>query len=184
MTPPLEVTPRPTHRTTAALWGTAHLAWGIVIFLALVYAMQQWPVEATPRRQRQAWTFVVVALAWMAVSGWQSVERGWRLRWPRPVAGGRSLFEVVVDGIIGAIMIVAILRAGDSQLLAAGLDRLVSSLATIGVLSAVLRVAASVALGRSAAVDGGDRLTHRLCLTRLVLGGLVLAGALIIEFRR
>jgi hypothetical protein len=184
MTTPLDESARPTHRTTAALWGTAHLAWGIVIFLALVYAVQQWPVEATPRRERQAWTFVVIALAWMAVSGWQSVERGWRLRWPRPVAGGRSLFEVVVDGLIGAIMIVAILRAGDSQLLAAGLDRLVSSLATIGVLSAILRVAASAALGKAGAIDDGDRLTNRLSLARLLLGGLVLAGALILEFWR
>jgi hypothetical protein len=110
----------------------------VAIFLALIFAVQQLPVESTAGLQRLAWAFYVVGLVWIGWTGWRSVERGWRLRSPVVFAERSSVFDALADLLLGLVMLAAVARGGDSRLLAAGLDRMVSTLLTISILSTVL----------------------------------------------
>src|SRR5687768_1376574 len=89
-------------RSPWALWGAALLAWGVAIFLAMLFAAQRGPVESTAGLERLAWAFFVLGLLWIALSGWRSVERGWRLRSPTSFAARAWVGDVLIDLSLGA----------------------------------------------------------------------------------
>lgn len=107
-----------------ACWGTAHLAWGVVVLAALLYAAQHGPLESSPHHQKLSLATFLVGLVSLGLLGWQQIDRGWRLRHPsaRPVP--LRWLEVV-----GYVLVVvgcwhALSRGPQSRLLATGLDRL------------------------------------------------------------
>ena len=58
------------------------MAWGVAIFIGLVYASQHWPVSSSPHLERLSVATFLVGLAYLALVGWRHVDRGWKLRRP------------------------------------------------------------------------------------------------------
>lgn len=146
MTPPLEKAVDLPARSPGALWGAAHLAWGVVIFLTLIYAVQQLPIDSTDWLKRLALLFFVASLAWIVLSGCRSVERGWRLRRPKVTGISLRAIDVLGDLLLGCGMLLALARGEQSRLLTAGLDRMVSAIAVVSFMSLGLSLLAWYAL--------------------------------------
>lgn len=162
-------------RSPGALWGTAYLAWGMTVLLAMLYAARQLPVESTPALERLAMLFYGLAMVWTGMCGWRSVERGWRLRQPRQNERA-SRVETAGELLVAATMLGALVARG--QLYVAGLDRWVSVLAVVGIVSTVLAISSSLSSSEGARVDARERRVARL---RAALAVLVVAVAAIIE---
>ncbi len=179
MTPPLEKPVDLPERSPGALWGAAHLAWGVAIFVAMVYAAQQLPVDSTDALKRLALVFFGVGLACIALCGWRVVERGWRLRRPQVSTLNLVAIDLLTDGLLALAMFAALARSAQSRLLTAGLDRLVTAIAVVSLVSLVLSVMAWCSLRGSASKDAGD---CRLAWARFALAAVVVVVAAAIEF--
>lgn len=183
MTPPAEEPVEIPTRSQWALWGTAHLAWGLAIFLSLLYAAQQFPVQSTAPLQGIAWAMFLLGLVWIGLSGWRSIERGWRLRSPTSFAERPAVGEMLVDLAMGLAMLAALLRGSQSRLLAAGLDRLVSAVVTVSLISVMLWVI-DLAMLRYPEHPTDEQPEQRLRWTRLMIAGALIALAALAEFSR
>lgn len=160
-------------RSPGAAWGTAHLAWGLAIFLGLLYVAWQLPVESSPQLERLALTLYFVSLVWMALRGWQNIERGWRLRHSATCEQRLPLLEMVLDLCLGAVWLLALLRGEEARILAAGLDRLGSAILTICAISVFLWAACCATAPRVS--RGGDPTERRLTWLRMALAVVVIA---------
>ena len=103
------------------------MAWGLAIFLGLLYVAWQLPVESTQQLEWLALVLYFVSLVWMALRGWQNIERGWRLRHSITCEQRLPLSEMVLDLGLGAVWMLALLRGEEARVLTAGLDRLGSA---------------------------------------------------------
>lgn len=178
MTPPLEKTADLPQRSPGALWGAAHLAWGVAVFLAMVYAAWQLPVESTAVLQRLALVFFGVGLACIALGGWRAVERGWRLRRPLVSTYPLIVIDLVADALLALAMVATLARKAQSQLFIAGLDRLVTALAVVSLVSLGLAVMAWCTLRGQDSSEAGD---CRLAWVRLALAVVAVVIAAVIE---
>src|SRR5687768_1229879 len=129
--------PSPT-RTSAVLWGTAYLAWGVAVFLSMLMAAQQLPVESSPRMDMLSIVAFVAGLAYLGIIGWLHVDRGWKLR--RPTNPDEHLYkpELVSYLLTAGAIFFTLARGEQSRVLASGLDRLGSAILTVSTLSALL----------------------------------------------
>ena len=180
MTPPLDNPVDLPRRSPGALWGAAHLAWGVAIFLAMVYAAQQLPVDSAPWLKQSATVFFCASLTWIGLSGCRSVECGWRWRRPSHCCVQPAIADLVCDVLIGAVMAAALVRGEQSRLLIAGLDRLVSVMLTISIVLAamwLIDLQASRRLQNGGAATTGER-ALRWARCALALGVAVLAVAM------
>jgi hypothetical protein len=125
-------------RDAFARCGAAHLAWGVALFLALLYVAQHWPVESNAWLEALALALYAAGLLWVLLGGWLSVERGWNLRQPQPAGPARTNTEQVCDLLLALATAFALARGGQSRLLTAGLDRLVATILTVAVVSLVM----------------------------------------------
>lgn len=166
-------------RSPGAAWGTAHLAWGLAIFLGLLYVAWQLPVESSPQLERLALVLYFVSLVWMALRGWQNIERGWRLRHAATCEQRLPLPEMVLDVCLGAVWLLALLRGEEARILAAGLDRLASAVLTICAISIFLWGACRATSPQAA--RGGDPIERRLTWLRMALAGVAIVLVGVIE---
>lgn len=165
-------------RSSLALWGTAHLAWGVAIFIGLVYASQHWPVASSPHLERLSLATFFVGSAYLALVGWRHVDRGWQLRRPEIRVARPWLLEPAAHVLIALSAGAIYFRATSSRLLATGLDHLAIALIFTSIGSLVLWLGLALAHRRAtpstAPIDPPTPLRHvSLLLLAALLAGLL-----------
>jgi hypothetical protein len=167
-------------RPSLALWGTAHLAWGVALFVGLVYVAQHLPLSASPHLERLSMATYLVGLGYLALVGWRHVDRGWQLRRPEIHATRPWLLEPAAHLLVALSALTVFFREASSRLLATGLDRLAIALIVASAGSLVLWFGLALANLRdhsadsSPTVDPPTPLRHLgLLLAAILLSGLV-----------
>ncbi len=163
-----------------ALWGTAHLAWGVMIVAGLVVAAQEMPVESTPRLERAALFVYFAGLSYLALLGWLQVDRGWKLRRP---AIGTVIFPLIdLPGNLALVILGTIvwLRGVESRALASGLDRLLVAILIASGISAALGAIVWLRSGRKKPPATAPR-DRRLALAVLLAQTLWALSLLLLE---
>ena len=172
----------PTIRPPAlALWGTAHLAWGVMIFVGLVVAAQKMPVESTPALEVGAQAMFFIGLVYLALLGWQQVDRGWRLRRPDAATLSFPTFDVLGNLGLAAIGCGIWLRGWESRVLASGLERLLIAGIIASGLSALLGTAVWLRVGRRSTHASGGTPDYRLLIAVFVTQALWALSLLVLE---
>lgn len=105
------------------------------MFIVTIYAAQQLPIESSARQQQLALLLFGIGLGWTALSGYRSVQRGWRLRLPTVSHVRLLAIDLVGDLLVGGLMLVIVARSSQSRLLTAGLDRLATAMALVALVS-------------------------------------------------
>ncbi|HTN76365.1 MAG TPA: hypothetical protein VL096_14000, partial [Pirellulaceae bacterium] len=121
-----------------ALAGTAHLAWGLAIFAAMLFAAQQSPVESTWLLHKLGLATYLTGLLYLALLGWVEVDRGWKLRRPGTESISLGMAEFVGNLLIAGATLPALWRGSSSRSLATGLDRLLVAALLASAISAGL----------------------------------------------
>jgi hypothetical protein len=160
-------------RSPGAAWGTAHLAWGMAIFLGLLYVAWQLPVESSPKLEWLALVIYFVSLVWLALRGWQNVERGWRLRHSAACEQQLPTAEMLLDICLGVVWMLAVLRGQEARVLATGLDRLASAMLTVCAISIFLWGTCHATAPR-ATRNGSELAERRLTWLRMALAVVIL----------
>jgi hypothetical protein len=166
-------------RSPAATWGAAHLAWGLVIFLALLYAAQQWPVNTTSVLATAAALLNIVGLAWMTLSGWRHIQQGWNLRCPAPACGRENAGQWLTDLVLAALLTAVLLRGAQSRTHVAGLDRLAAAVITIASLSLLLALLECVFLRAAIPPAAASRLDRVRLLVAVAFAALIVTVELL-----
>jgi hypothetical protein len=173
---PAEISPR----SPAAKWGAAHLAWGVAIFLALLYAAQQWPAPSHRRLEVAATVLNVVGLLWIALSGWCNVQQGWSLRRPTSPCARDGIGPLLLELLVGLAMTAVLMRGAQSRIHISGLERLAAVVVTIASLSILLQLLKRAIVTRRMS-DGVPSYNNRWDGARLILSVALTALIVMIE---